>query len=209
MYYLWIRRERGNSARTWYWHFDTLLLLWYFVDILVPDVDTFQVVDIKVWCPYQGIIWSQMQGIATILKFDTFVLEIRSFMKIIQMVCFMHNTFHFMRNSTLSVMKDLSKFSSTTWVITIPICTWKKHTNLEPWNDQSYKPPRGFRAFSQEYGNWCSQREDWAVKNFCFREELPSNEKKQLEIKLIVLLWYKFLTRLLCTTFVFVSKVVT
>ena len=121
-----IRRERGNSAHTWYWHFDTLLLLWYFVDILVPDVDTFQVVDIKVWCPYQGIIWSQMQGIATILKFDTFVLEIRFFMKMTQMVSCIHNTFHFMRNSTLSVMKDLSKFSSTTWVITIPICTWKK-----------------------------------------------------------------------------------
>ena len=44
----------------------------------------------------------------------------------------------------------------------------KKHTNLEPWNDQSYKPLRGFRAFSQEYGNWCSQRVDWAVKNFFF-----------------------------------------
>ena len=35
MYYLWIRRERGHSARTWCWYFDTLLILWYSVYTLI------------------------------------------------------------------------------------------------------------------------------------------------------------------------------
>ena len=148
MNYLWIIGGRGQSAsaNTWCWYFSGCRykgLVSISGNHLIPDARHCHHFEVRYVRPGNKI-----------------------FMKIIQMVCCMHNTFHFMRNSTLSVMKDLSKFSSTTWVITIPICTWKKHTNLEPWNDQSYKPPRGFRAYSQEYGNWCSQQVDWAVKNF-------------------------------------------
>ena len=147
MYYLWIRGGRGQSANTWCWYFSGCRytgLVSISGNHLIPDARHCHHFEVRYVRPGNNIF----------------------FIKIIQMVCCMHNTFHFMRNSTLSVMKDLSKFSSTTWVITIPICTWKKHTNLGPWNDQSDKPPRGFRAFSQEYGNWCSQQVDWAVKNF-------------------------------------------
>ena len=132
MYYLWIRRERGHSARIWCWYFDTLLILWYSVYTLIFC----RYFGTWCWyfsgCRYTGLVSISGNHLIPDAR-HCHHFEVRYvrpgnnifFIKIIQMVCCMHNTFHFMRNSTLSVMKDLSKFSSTTWVITIPICTWK------------------------------------------------------------------------------------
>ena len=116
MNYLWIIGGRGQSAsaNTWCWYFSGCRykgLVSISGNHLIPDARHCHHFEVRYVRPGNKI-----------------------FMKIIQMVCCMHNTFHFMRNSTLSVMKDLSKFSSTTWVITIPICTWwvstidKEHT---------------------------------------------------------------------------------
>ena len=121
-----LNKKRERKFRTY-----LILTLWYFVVTLIPS----RYFGTWCWyfsgCRYKGLVSISGNHLIPDAR-HCHHFEVRYvrpgnkiFMKIIQMVCCMHNTFHFMRNSTLSVMKDLSKFSSTTWVITIPICTWK------------------------------------------------------------------------------------